>query len=463
MQSPLSCIHFFFQMSDEMKWFLLHFRDDDSFQILPQELIKMSGGIVDWGPSDWINSTDQQIQVHADLEAGLTIGTVIQVAWNDSDLKDSLKKAATFRFDKKQKLVVILSYFKRFKSGRDRVPPLNRVLTETESSDLDLPVTDEPKQHDKTELQPPHHDLELLPPPTKKCQLGSSARPMSPATPIRREVRPSQRSNRCSTGQYGIDVESYLDTVRDKGIDPYSPTGHSHLLMMTLSEVVKLRSLIMTSRISHNEVELPLRPKELGLPLHDKSSYEIFKQKLELEEGFKENVVRFLKRLGGPNVDGMVTRMINSLLTKEFQTHFNKTGRDYAKIGRPLTGKKIPFTGVIEPLIQGEFSYTFIFFRLRFEPRSKCSKLLKLVYNNAFTFILRFSYTCNSLRLLKLAEVMLTVKCTESEVSNRVERYLKDAAQRLHKRSQPQAAASTSSNRMQSSSKEEEEEVSFFP
>lgn len=59
-----------------------------------------------------------------------------------------------------------------------------------------------------------------------------------------------------------------------------------------------------------------------------------------------------LRRIGGSTADKHVTRMVDALLTTNFQLDFNKTGKDYALEGRPTS--KISFMDIIEPLIRGE-------------------------------------------------------------------------------------------------------------
>ena len=95
------------------------------------------------------------------------------------------------------------------------------------------------------------------------------------------------RLSRRIGGAFQPNVEPYLPSLRSQGIDPFSLQGHTHLLLLVLTEIVKLHQEVkqlrndMTMLQSSNNATIePNASVNLGLPLNCRDEYEEFKTRV---------------------------------------------------------------------------------------------------------------------------------------------------------------------------------------
>ena len=317
-----------------------------------------------WGPSEWCEDQHKQYEVIATLCDGCFSGIIIQVSDEASDLLDSLTKAKDMRFKKKMHLSSILPYFKRYKQGRDRIPPLSYFQTASESEpEKTIESTTRTRTlctqnaaTSESDAQP-YSALPLLPLEPNHMPLPQTSSALPPEQRVNAMVSestltPNRRTR--DSGKFSLDTQPYLRALKNQGIDPYSAVGHTHLLTAILHEVTQIKHLQQTQRrvASDKDEEISKDAVECyGLPLTTKTDYEELVKKAEDKE-FRFELVKYLRRLGGKTAEKMVNRMLDTLLDTSLQKQFNKTGRDYESPGRPKT--KISMGDFIEPLIQSK-------------------------------------------------------------------------------------------------------------
>ena len=284
-------------------------------------------------------------------------GTVIQVGSDGCDLVDSLIKAKDLRFKKRLHLSTILGYFRRYKHGRDRVPPLE--LFQTAESESDIAIEHETRETVEVKENIPPRTPEPLLPPLPNIQTPLS--PLSPPLIQNASTSHSRATNTCnvqrpmrdSAGRFAQDVEPFLESLRRQGIDPFSTIGHTHLLLTILSEMAKMKQR-QDSRtpLSAQNAEVQGDEEDFGLPLSSEEEYHAFVNRVNTDKVFKRSVMKFLRRLGGETPEKMINRMVDALLKTQFQSSFNQTGRDYEVEGRPKT--KISTKEFVEPFLRGK-------------------------------------------------------------------------------------------------------------
>ncbi|PAA72804.1 hypothetical protein BOX15_Mlig012075g11, partial [Macrostomum lignano] len=335
--------------------FMLFFRTFNQFRVIAGDFIDLPHR--NWTEEDWMDTGYAEVAVDLQDENGSSTGIVVQVATSITDLNETFKKAKDLRYKKNFSLAKILTFFRRFKSGRDHVPPMRNLTTEDEQTDADLDaaavrVKALPAQHQQQqEIQLPSMPAKNAPLTTRTISNESAVETTVVSTGVSTNLvshasasfAPQPRGG----GRFQSNLRPYIQSLQAQGIDPFSPDGHTHLLLLVLTEVTKLKQTIAEIRPAASMANTNTAI-DLGLPIKDREEYAAFSNRVK-EKNFRQSIVAYLRRLGGQSVDRMITSMVDALLATDFQRQFNLTGKDYSQQGRPRS--KISFRESIEPII----------------------------------------------------------------------------------------------------------------
>lgn len=184
-------------------FFLLFFRLDSSFIISSKDFVKLEPRFKQFTANQW-NAYGDECLVDCEVEDGVFKGVVIQVAEDRDSLLSSLEKARDLRWKKKMSVSNLLCFFKRFKCGRDRLPPFTNIPTDLESD----------SQENYT---------------TESCVVSSARVAVDTPTLLPLPDSYVQSSNICrdAKGQFKVHVEGITKHVNEKGYDTASIAGTS--------------------------------------------------------------------------------------------------------------------------------------------------------------------------------------------------------------------------------------------
>lgn len=200
-------------------------------------------------------------------------------------------------------VTTMLTFFQRVKGRRDRIPPLSNILTDVDSESADT------ESRHVTESQPAAANR-AAPPSLTPIQIHARPRVSSQtihASPFH-SLMPSRSHRRCdiaassttprsADGKFLPNVDGYLQNLRQQGVDPFSQQGHTHLLVLLLTEVSKLRQEVCDLRSGNCGVSASVTQSfsqlrsNLGLPLSNRRAYDNFKSECEQRPAFRADVV----------------------------------------------------------------------------------------------------------------------------------------------------------------------------
>ena len=86
----------FFQM--DSNYFLLFFRSDSSFITASRDFLRFPENTSTWTSKSWLLQKEKEWNVKYESGSWTALGVIIQVANEEDDLDDTLKKAKELRF-----------------------------------------------------------------------------------------------------------------------------------------------------------------------------------------------------------------------------------------------------------------------------------------------------------------------------------------------------------------------------
>jgi len=299
---------------ENCQWFLLYFRMDSSFLIIERNFIKFPiDDMVGWNTEAWLSSSHQMYEVTAETEDGNYDGVVVQIAAQAADLYETMAKAKVFRYEKKLQITKLLGYFSRVKMGRQRnIPAFNSVFTESELSESSAPMnvgsSRKIARAPPRKIVPPPFMPPLPPSPSvsmssliERSDLQASTPTASNSASSGSGLLPVNSRLRNTAGRFAPEVQPYIDCLSAQGIEFCSVEGNSRLMLLLLTEVVKLKYMVATALkggvLSKDSAEAEMAVvcnTSLGLPLESKTAYSDFVNSFKTDKMFKTNVVSLI-------------------------------------------------------------------------------------------------------------------------------------------------------------------------
>lgn len=333
-------------------WFLMFFREYSCFQVLPYDFVHLGTKYLDMDGNNWLSTGNELFQFPCETGSGMSDGVIIQVGESEDDLKSTLLKAKELRWTKSLPLSKLITFFPRFKTGREKLPPMSQIRSEVESdydishvscSQLQSSGLASSPMAEKTMFElppfpypnvleqcPPHHQ----PPVVKK--LFTASIDTAPQGFIDRAPEGSSTTRPCSSTIPPRD-SSAIPRQPSSVVPRYQPqlTDGERFILKKISLVssnveslqrdVKEISLQLKVICEHNSF-VNADDTEFDFPrMSSEVDYIQFKQNM-MEDKYKNKVVNVLLCEGGSSAEEMTKRILRRLMTDNFCCKFNRYG-----------------------------------------------------------------------------------------------------------------------------------------